>query len=90
MGSAGELADSLGLGCEGHAFGPALGQAANLQVGLAASSTRYCELPVPLGALDLGVERGLELDTEGFVVAPTGPGLGLAVDREAIAAATLH
>jgi L-alanine-DL-glutamate epimerase-like enolase superfamily enzyme len=84
----GELADSFGLGCEGHAFGPALAQAANLQVGLAAGSTRYCELPVPLGALDLGVERGLALDTEGFVVAPTGPGLGLAVDRDAIAAAT--
>ena len=37
-----ELADSLGLGCDGHAFGPAPGQAANLQVGLVAGSTRYC------------------------------------------------
>ena len=79
-----KLAEAFSIGCEGHAFGPALAQAANLQVGLAGAGSRYCELPVPLGGLDFGVVSGLRLDNEGFVVAPDGPGLGLEVDRAAL------
>ena len=78
------LAEAFGVGCEGHAFGPALAQAANLQAGLSAESARYCELPVPLGALDYGVISGLTLDAEGYVRAPDGPGLGLEVDVKAL------
>jgi L-alanine-DL-glutamate epimerase-like enolase superfamily enzyme len=86
----GKLADGFGLGCEGHAFGPALAQSANLQVALACAGARYCELPVPLGALDFGVAKGLTLDAEGFVAGPQGPGLGLEVDRSAMDAAALR
>jgi L-alanine-DL-glutamate epimerase-like enolase superfamily enzyme len=78
------LAESFSLGCEGHAFGPALAQAANLQVGLASAGARYCELPVPLGGMDFGVEAGLALHADGCVHAPPGPGLGLAVDVDAL------
>lgn len=86
----GKLADAFGLGCEGHAFGPALAQAANLQVALASAGARYCELPVPVGGLDLGVRSGLGLDADGHVAAPTGPGLGLEVDREALDAVAVR
>lgn len=86
----GKLAEGFGLGCEGHAFGPALAQAANLQVALASAGARYCELPVPLGALDLGVVGGITLDVEGFVRGPEGPGLGLEVDRAALNAVTVR
>lgn len=79
----GKLAEAFGLGCEGHAFGPALAQSANLQVALASAGARYCELPVPLGALDYGVASGLTLDADGFVAGPQGAGLGLEVDRAA-------
>ena len=78
------LARAVGLGCEGHAFGPALAQAANLQVGLCSANAEFCELPVPLGALDYGVGKGLQLDADGYVVPPLGAGLGLEVDREAL------
>ena len=81
-----DLAASLGLRCEGHSFGSSLGQAANLQVALSISNGDYFELPVPVGGLDAGVQVGLELDDEGFVVAPDGPGLGLELDTEALAA----
>jgi len=81
-----DLAASLGLRCEGHSFGSALGQAANLQVALSISNGDFFELPVPLGALDIGVQEGLELDEEGYVVAPDGPGLGLELDLDALAA----
>lgn len=80
-----DLAASLGLRCEGHSFGPALGQAANLQVALSISNGDFFELPVPLGGLDVGVHRGLRLDDDGFVVAPDGAGLGLELDRDALA-----
>jgi L-alanine-DL-glutamate epimerase-like enolase superfamily enzyme len=85
-----KLAEGFSLGCEGHAFGPALAQSANLQVALASAGARYCELPVPLGALDFGVTRGLTLDADGFVAGPSGPGLGLEVDRAAMDAVVLR
>ena len=81
-----DVAAALGLRCEGHSFGSALGQAANLQVALSISNGDYFELPVPLGGLDTGVQEGLVLDEEGFVVAPDGPGLGLELDPDALAA----
>jgi len=84
------LAEAFGLGCEGHAFGPALAQAANLQVALASAGARYCELPVPVGGLDLGVRAGLALDPEGYVAAPPGPGLGLEIDADALEAAVIR
>ncbi|MCB1741608.1 MAG: hypothetical protein KDK91_14640, partial [Gammaproteobacteria bacterium] len=83
------MAQAMGLGCEAHAFGPALAQAANLQVSLASAASHFCELPVPLGGLDHGVQQGLTLDEEGYVVTPPGPGLGLTVDDEAMARATI-
>ena len=80
-----DLAASLGLQCEGHSFGSALGQAANLQVALSISNGDFFELPVPIGGLDTGVQEGLELDEDGFVLAPDGPGLGLELDPDALA-----
>ena len=85
-----DLAASLGLKCEGHSFGSALGQAANLQVALSVSNGDFFELPVPVGGLDTGVQEGIELDEEGFVLAPEGPGLGLELDSEALAACRIE
>ena len=85
-----DLAASLGLRCEGHSFGPALGQAANLQVALSVSNGDFFELPVPVGGLDVGVHQGLVLDDDGFVVAPDGAGLGLEVDFAALAARRIN
>ena len=81
-----DLAAAFGLQCEGHSFGPALGQAANLQVALTIANGAFFELPVPLGGLDAGVQEGLALDEDGFVTVPDGPGLGLDVDPDALAA----
>ena len=81
-----DVAASLGLNCEGHSFGSALGQAANLQVALSISNGDFFELPVPLGGLDAGVQEGLDLDEDGYVSAPDGPGLGLELDPDALEA----
>jgi L-alanine-DL-glutamate epimerase-like enolase superfamily enzyme len=83
------LAEAFGITCEGHSFGPALSQAANLQVALSVRNSDFCELPVPLGGLDAGVIKGLALDRDGYVLAPSGPGLGLEVDHEVLDALTL-
>ena len=78
------LAEAFGITCEGHSFGPALSQAANLQVALSVRNSDFCELPAPLGGLDAGVVKGLELDRDGYVLAPSGPGLGLDVDHDVL------
>ena len=83
------LAEAFGITCEGHSFGPALSQAANLQVALSVRNSDFCELPVPIGGLDAGVIKGLELDRDGYVLAPSGPGLGLEVDYEVLDALTV-
>lgn len=83
------VAEAFGITCEGHSFGTALSQAANLQVALSVRNSDFCELPVPLGGLDTGVTHGLRLDREGYVLAPDGPGLGLQIDHDAVAAATI-
>ena len=80
-----KVADAFGLGCEGHAFGPALSQAANLQAALAAGNAEYCELPVPVGALDFGVKGGLTLSADGYVEPSGKPGLGMDVDEAVLA-----
>ena len=64
----------------------ALGQAANLQVALSIANGDFFELPVPVGGLDVGVQEGIKLDEDGFVSAPDGPGLGLELDPDALAA----
>lgn len=83
------MAEAFGLTCEGHSFGLALAQAANFQVALSVRNSAYCELPVPLGNLDVGVRQGLRLDRDGYVMAPDGPGLGLEVDLDAIRRAVI-
>ena len=46
-------------------------------------------LPAPLGGLDAGVVKGLELDRDGYVLAPSGPGLGLDIDHVVLDALTV-
>ena len=76
-----DLAASLGLRCEGHSFGSALGQAANLQVALSVSNGDFFELPVPVGGLDTGVQEGIELDAEGSCSHRRGPDSGSSSTR---------
>lgn len=69
---------------EPHSYGTVSVMAAHLHVML---STHYCdfvEIAVPKGCLDIGMKDTLWIDQDGWVTAPTKPGLGYEVDMDEI------
>jgi L-alanine-DL-glutamate epimerase-like enolase superfamily enzyme len=76
------LAEANNMKMEPHDFG---GGTASLHVGLAISNCDYYEQATPEGCFDSEIYPGVYLepirvDREGYVHAPTGPGLGFAID----------
>lgn len=83
------LAEAWGLRVELQSWGYTLIQAANLHFGLAYENTGYFELPVPHEPYEYGVENPYRVQRDGYVGAPTEPGLGVIVDWERMHAATV-
>jgi len=83
------LADAWGLRVELQSWGYTLIQAANLHFGLAHEHSGYFELPVPHEPYEYGVENPYRIQPDGYVDAPTAPGLGVVVDWERMDAARL-
>jgi L-alanine-DL-glutamate epimerase-like enolase superfamily enzyme len=75
---------------EPHSYGSTLVQAAHLHHILAARNCEYFEVPHPKEKLDFGMKTVIETDKDGFVHAPTAPGLGYEVDWNAIDASTIQ
>jgi L-alanine-DL-glutamate epimerase-like enolase superfamily enzyme len=76
------LAEANNMKMEPHDFG---GGTASLHVGLAISNCDYYEQATPEGCFDSEIYPGVYLepirvDREGYVHAPTGPGLGFPID----------
>jgi len=77
------LCESFGLNWEPHSYGGTMYQAATLQVILAVKNCALFELPIHHGALgcwDVGTTDVIRIDEEGYVNAPTKPGLGIDID----------
>jgi L-alanine-DL-glutamate epimerase-like enolase superfamily enzyme len=83
------LAEAFGLPVEPQSWGYSLIQMPNLHLGLSTASTSYFESPVPYEPYEFGVQNPIRPDSAGMVTAPADPGLGLTVDWDRIAAATL-
>ncbi len=83
------LAEAFGLGVEPQSWGYSLIQAPNLHLDLATSQASFFELPVPYEAYEFGVENPFRPDSNGYVTAPTAPGLGMTIDWEAMEKASL-
>jgi L-alanine-DL-glutamate epimerase-like enolase superfamily enzyme len=81
------LADAWGLRVELQSWGYTLIQAANLHFGLANEHSGYFELPVPHEPYEYGVENPYRIQPDGYVDAPSAPGLGVVVDWERMKAA---
>ncbi len=80
------LAEAHGLRMEPHSFGPIGGGAAVVHVLLAIHNADYYEVAVPEGCLDTAIYPGVYLDPvrvgpDGYLSAPTKPGLGFEIDR---------
>ena len=54
-----------------------------------AANCRFFEVPEPKGWLDFGMTTTIEPDSDGYVQAPDGPGLGITIDWDVIDNATV-
>jgi L-alanine-DL-glutamate epimerase-like enolase superfamily enzyme len=89
MRKVGALAEAHGRRMEPHSYGSTLVQAAHLHHMLASRNCTFFEMPVPKGPLDFGMKDVIEADADGFVHAPTAPGLGYEVDWDVISDGTV-
>jgi L-alanine-DL-glutamate epimerase-like enolase superfamily enzyme len=83
------LAEAFGLRIELQSWGYTLIQAANLHFGLACRHAGSFEFPVPPEPYEYAVENPFRLQSDGYIDAPTGPGLGIVVDWERMQSAAI-
>ncbi|MBV8651255.1 MAG: mandelate racemase/muconate lactonizing enzyme family protein, partial [Alphaproteobacteria bacterium] len=73
------LAEAAGMTCELQCWGYTLTQAANLHLMLARGNCTYFEQPVPYPAFEAGSLDVIRTDSESYVHAPAGNGLGIRI-----------
>ena len=83
------LAEAHGKPLEIQSWGYTITQAANLHVALAHNNCRYFEQAYPYENFEYGAKNVIRTSREGFVSAPEGSGLGVEMDWEAVAAASV-
>ncbi len=86
---AAHLAEAFHLDYEVHHGGNSLNNLANLHVILAIRNTSYFEVLLPDAAQKYGLKADIVVDEKGLVHAPSGPGLGAAIDFDLIKAKTV-
>jgi len=86
---AGALAESFSRRLEPRCYGTTLVQAAHLHWSLSVANCSFFEVPEPKGWLDFGMKTTIEPGNDGYVGAPTGAGLGITIDWDAIDNATV-
>jgi L-alanine-DL-glutamate epimerase-like enolase superfamily enzyme len=83
------LAEGFRMACEIHHGGNSLNNVVNLHVTMAVGNCEYFEVLLPDSAQKHGLVHDIEVDAEGYVHAPTGPGLGYDIDWDLIRANTV-
>jgi L-alanine-DL-glutamate epimerase-like enolase superfamily enzyme len=74
------LCEAFNSKYEPHSYGTTLVQAAHLHVMMAIFHCDLFEIPVPQGILDVGMKDVIRVGKDGWLDAPTKPGLGYDVD----------
>lgn len=74
------LAEAFHLNYELHHGGNSLNNFANLHVIMAIQNTEFFEVLLPAESQQYGLVQDIEIDSEGMVHAPAGPGLGAMID----------
>jgi L-alanine-DL-glutamate epimerase-like enolase superfamily enzyme len=81
----GQLADTFGMPCTPHNWGTFFDMAVGFQVELALPNCYWFEMPWPWEYPDRPyVKHKFRVDADGYVVAPTEPGMGYPLDRDAM------
>jgi L-alanine-DL-glutamate epimerase-like enolase superfamily enzyme len=78
------LAEAFHMNFEIHHGGNSLNNVANLHVTMAIRNCEFFEVLLPAAAQKYGLAEDIEVDRAGLVHAPSGPGLGAAIDFELI------
>jgi L-alanine-DL-glutamate epimerase-like enolase superfamily enzyme len=84
------LAEAFGMRYEIHHSGNSLNNLANLQVSVALRNCEMFEVLQPDGAHKYGLLEEVEIDPDGLVHVPEGPGLGGTIDDELVRAMTIE
>jgi L-alanine-DL-glutamate epimerase-like enolase superfamily enzyme len=78
------LADAFNMNCEIHTSGNSLNNVANLNVLMATTNSDFFEVLLPNDLDWYALQGNLVVDGDGYVHAPTGPGLGYEIDWELV------
>jgi L-alanine-DL-glutamate epimerase-like enolase superfamily enzyme len=78
------LAEAFGMNYELHHGCNSLNNVAILHIAMAIRNCEYFEVLLPDAANKFGLIEDIAVDAQGLVHAPTGPGLGVAIDFERI------
>jgi L-alanine-DL-glutamate epimerase-like enolase superfamily enzyme len=81
---AAHLAEGFHMNFEIHHGGNSLNNVANLHVIMAIKNCEFFEVLLPAAAQKYGLAQDIDPDAQGLVHAPTGPGLGAAIDFDLI------
>ena len=84
------LAEGFRLKCEIHHGGNSLNNVANLHVTMAVDNCDYYEVFPANGANKYALVQDIEVDDQGLVHAPTGPGLGFEIDWDLVRRETVQ
>jgi L-alanine-DL-glutamate epimerase-like enolase superfamily enzyme len=81
----GMLADAFGLECTPHNWGNVLDLAVHFQLELAMPNAYWFEMPHPAEYADRPYHKDkFRIDKDGYIMAPTAPGLGYPFDRDVL------
>lgn len=83
------LAEAFHLNYEVHHGGNSLNNFANLHVIMALQNTEFFEVLLPSESQKYGLIEDIQIDADGMVHAPMGPGLGAQIDFELVKRKTL-
>jgi L-alanine-DL-glutamate epimerase-like enolase superfamily enzyme len=87
----GRLAECFGMECQPHNWGTALDHAVHFHCELAMPNNIWFEMTQPQGATDQPYFKDqIRIDREGYVPAPTKPGLGYELDYSALEQAMIR
>ncbi len=80
----GALADAFNLECTPHNWGNPTDLAVHFHLELAMPNAYWFEMPHPVTAADRPYQAQFRVDQDGYVLAPTEPGMGYPIDRNAL------
>jgi L-alanine-DL-glutamate epimerase-like enolase superfamily enzyme len=80
----GALADAFNLECTPHNWGNPTDLAVHFHLELAMPNAYWFEMPHPATAVDRPYQAQFRIEKDGYVLAPTEPGLGYPIDHNAL------